>query len=578
MRLLPEDEVTLRRITGLAIAPDGDAVVYAVSEVDLLNNRRTTRLWRCASENGTPCLLTTGGMTERFPEWSPDGASIAFVTSGPGGDRLMAAPSSGGRPNELLGPAEGFIPCTIFAGRPGGGPSYAWSPDSRSIACLVRDGAAMPGELGVEGPRATGDPAVAKEITERLRGGPRVALCVLDVASQERVTLGHAERPLDHLIWSLDGGCVYAVARAETDTAGLSHFTLLRFAQSASEPAVVMEFSGAAFAPALSPDGQQFAVSAARGTSNAPAPCLLLVAADGSAQRELSTDDLTTYATLFWLADGATLLALAESGVRRRMIRIDTRTHEAAPMGAGEVHFGERAGTPWIEMMQVAANGAAAAFSASALDHPGDFFIQSRWDAPARRLSAINPHLPSVALGEGRAIQWRGHDGATIEGILILPPGSEPGKPMPLIIDYHGGPASHVTLGWNGMRQVFAMAGYAVFAPNFRGGTGYGAASGEALRGDIGGVPFTDSMTGVDYLIAEGIVDPDRLFAYGHSWGGYMTNWTATHSDRFRAIVSSGSICDLVSVYHTRYAADVWKWRLLGTPDESPEQYLMWSP
>ena len=153
MRLEPEDEVTLRRITDLAISPDGGAVVYGVSEVDLLNNRRTTRLWRHASENGVPSALTTGGATERFPAWSPDGTSIAFVTSGPGGDRLMVVPAAGGRPSELLGPADGFIPSTIFGGRPGGGPSYAWSPDSRAIACLIREGDATPGELSVEGPR-----------------------------------------------------------------------------------------------------------------------------------------------------------------------------------------------------------------------------------------------------------------------------------------------------------------------------------------------------------------------------------------------------------------------------------------
>ena len=135
-----------------------------------------------------------------------------------------------------------------------------------------------------------------------------------------------------------------------------------------------------------------------------------------------------------------------------------------------------------------------------------------------------------------------------------------------------------MTLGWNGQRQVFSCAGYVVFAPNFRGSTGYGAEFSEALRGDIGGVPYTDSIAGVDRLIADNVIDRDRLFAFGHSWGGYMTNWTATQTDRFRAIVSSGSICDLLSVYHTRYSAEVWRWRLLGTPSESLEQYLKWSP
>jgi dipeptidyl aminopeptidase/acylaminoacyl peptidase len=419
---------------------------------------------------------------------------------------------------------------------------------------------------------------VATEITERLRGGPRVTLCVLDVDSRERVTLGHAERPLAHPQWAPDGTCIYAVARGETGTAGLSQFALLRFARDQSAPTTVAEFTGAGFSPVLSPDGRQFAVSAARGTSNASAPCLLLIDADGRAERELTTDDLTIWADLAWLGGGGTLLALAESGVRRRLLRIETRADALMSTDVTSARFDGQAGEPWIEMMAVPTSAEAVAFYASALDHPGELFVQPRLDEPARQLTTMNPHLPGIALGTGRAVRWPAHDGMIIEGILVLPPGSEPGRPLPLIVDYHGGPASHVTLGWHGMRQVYAAAGYAVFAPNFRGGTGYGAAFGEALRGDIGGVPFTDSMTGVDYLIAEGIADPGRLFSYGHSWGGYMTNWTATHTDRFRAIVSSGSICDLVSVYHTRYSADVWVWRLLGTPDESPEQYRTWSP
>jgi len=160
---------------------------------------------------------------------------------------------------------------------------------------------------------------------------------------------------------------------------------------------------------------------------------------------------------------------------------------------------------------------------------------------------------------------------------VLYPPGFEPGARAPFIIDYHGGPASHITRGWNGQRQIFATAGYVVLAPNFRGGTGYGAAFSEALRGDLGGVPYTDSIDGVDHLLAEHAIDPNRLYAFGHSWGGFMTNWTATQTDRFKAIVSSGSICNLLSVYHTRYSADVWRWRLFGTPSESLDQYLKWS-
>ncbi len=569
MRLQPEDEVSLRRIGGLAIAPDGEDIVYAVSEVDLINNRRTTRLWRCATRDGHARPLTTGGDNERFPRWSPDGASVAIVSGGADGDRLMIVPGIGGRPRELLGPVAGFVPSDIFGSRPGSTPVFAWAPDSRSIACLLQSGAQVPGDSSVEGPRMVGDPMVAVEITQRLRGGPAVRLVVLDVAERSFKEVGTADRPLSHLTWTPDGTAIYAVTRADARPAGTSDFRLLRFSLDGAEPTIVAAFSGAAFAPTLSPDGRQFAVSAARGTDNAPSPCLLLLPAGGGDQRDLAMDDLTTYSDLTWLPSGAAVMAVADSGIRRHLVTVCTESGAVATLASGE---------SWIEMARTSADGTTIAFVGSRLDDPGDVFVRSATGGTCSRLTDTNPHRTAIDWGTGGGVTWQAEDGSTIEGILILPPGNEPGTPVPLIIDYHGGPASHVTLGWNGQRQVFAAAGYATFAPNFRGGTGYGSAFSEALRGDIGGKPFTDSIAGVDDLIAQGIADPERMFAYGHSWGGYMTNWTATQTNRFRAIVSSGSVSDLISVFHTRYSADVWEWRLRGTPDESPEQYLKWSP
>jgi dipeptidyl aminopeptidase/acylaminoacyl peptidase len=309
-------------------------------------------------------------------------------------------------------------------------------------------------------------------------------------------------------------------------------------------------------------------VSGASGSTHAPSPFLRLHAADGSTHRDLSADDRTTFTDLAWLTDGSALTAVADSGVERRIVKIDVATGEVTPLTNGD---------PWIEMARSNASGDTIAFAGSAVDDPGDVFVLRLDENPPGRLSRINPQLAALELAQGERLIWTARDGTPLDGIVLYPPGFAPGGRAPFIIDYHGGPASHVTRGWNGQRQIFATAGYVVFAPNFRGGTGYGAAFSEALRGDLGGVPYTDSIDGVDYLLAEHAIDPARLYAFGHSWGGFMTNWTATQTDRFKAIVSSGSICNLLSVYHTRYSADVWRWRLLGTPSESLDQYLKWS-
>jgi dipeptidyl aminopeptidase/acylaminoacyl peptidase len=454
-------------------------------------------------------------------------------------------------------------------GGPGGPPSISWSRDSRLIACLVRAAEPIPAELTVEGPRPSGDPAVTIEITQRSRGGPPVRVCAVDVAEGQVHVIGEAERPPGSLTWSPDGRYLYAVRRGPGAACGELHFSLLRYSSTGGDTEEVARFDGAAFQPILSPDGAWFAISATRGTTNAPAPCLLVISADGSVMRELSRDSLTTYSDIQWSADGSHIVAIADAGVRRSLLRIDITSGEATILPIGNC---------WIETLAYSKSVDALAFVGSSPDHPGDVWFVRSPDGAAQRITQLNPHLSSYQLARGERFAWQAADGTQLEGVVLYPPDYDVSRPMPLILDYHGGPASHVTMGWNGQRQVFASAGYIVFAPNFRGSTGYGETFSIALRGDIGGVPYTDSLAGVDRLIADGIADPERLFAFGHSWGGYMTNWTATQTNRFKGIVSSGSICDLLSVYHTRYSADVWEWRLLGTPSQSQEQYLKWSP
>ena len=169
-----------------------------------------------------------------------------------------------------------------------------------------------------------------------------------------------------------------------------------------------------------------------------------------------------------------------------------------------------------------------------------------------KQLTDANPQVRDFALGEQEEITWKSKDGKMVGGVLVKPVGYQPGQRYPLIVAIHGGPASADVLGFNGGygSQVYAGAGY-VGAPaelprldQLRRG-----ASGTASSATTSRPGFDDIMTGVDYLIAQGIVDGSRMGALGWSAGGHWSNWILTHTDRFKAISSGAGTSNWISMY-----------------------------
>jgi dipeptidyl aminopeptidase/acylaminoacyl peptidase len=187
---------------------------------------------------------------------------------------------------------------------------------------------------------------------------------------------------------------------------------------------------------------------------------------------------------------------------------------------------------------------------------PSTLFTVASIDAVAnrsawRQLTDVNPQVRELALGEEEEVMWKAKDGKMVGGVLVKPVGYQAGQRYPLIVAIHGGPASADVLGFNGGygAQVYAGAGYAVLRPNYRGSTNYGEAHKNGIVGNYFPPGFDDIMTGVDHLIAQGIVDGDRMGALGWSAGGHWSNWILTHTDRFKAISSGAGTSNWISMY-----------------------------
>lgn len=248
----------------------------------------------------------------------------------------------------------------------------------------------------------------------------------------------------------------------------------------------------------------------------------------------------------FWSDDGRTIyfnegirattqvLALdIESGAVRQV------TREQAALSASR---DERSGAVLINYQDP--KTPETLFTVDSLDALG---TRSAW----RQLTDANPQVRSFLLGEEEEITWRSTDGSMVSGVLVKPVGYTPGRRYPLIVAIHGGPASADVLRFNGGygAQVYAGDGYVVLKPNYRGSTNYGVKHKTDIVGNYFPPGFADIMSGVDYLIAQGIVDPDRMGALGWSAGGHWSNWILTHTDRFKAISSGAGTSNWISMY-----------------------------
>ncbi|MCB1062650.1 MAG: S9 family peptidase [Verrucomicrobiae bacterium] len=186
--------------------------------------------------------------------------------------------------------------------------------------------------------------------------------------------------------------------------------------------------------------------------------------------------------------------------------------------------------------------------------------------------------LPPRLNASSERVAWDNGEGMEIEGAVVIPHPDIAKAPYKLIVLPHGGPHHRAGLGAGFDDQVLASKGYAIFKPNFRGSTGYGLAFLDANRGDLGGGDMRDILSGVDFLIEEGVANPDQLYAYGVSYGGYMTSWLVGQTNRFRAAVAENAVTDMTMMWTLSDLQSWTEWEFGGKPWEVPNAMDRHSP
>jgi dipeptidyl aminopeptidase/acylaminoacyl peptidase len=182
-------------------------------------------------------------------------------------------------------------------------------------------------------------------------------------------------------------------------------------------------------------------------------------------------------------------------------------------------------------------------------------------------LTAQNAWLADFELADSEVVKWKSNDGTEIEGVLTRPAGYTAGAKVPLLLNPHGGPTGASLNSWNGTAQVLAANGFAVLQPNFRGSTGRGVKFAQANKNTWGKGDYEDCMSGVQALVDRGVADPDRLGAFGWSYGGYMTFWILTQTDRFKAVSPGAGLTNIYSMYSQN---DIQRYLRWFYSDKSP--------
>jgi dipeptidyl aminopeptidase/acylaminoacyl peptidase len=246
-----------------------------------------------------------------------------------------------------------------------------------------------------------------------------------------------------------------------------------------------------------------------------------------------------------WSADGKRIYFTANTGVRINLYQVEVVTEKLTQLTEGDhsLRF-------WSYVPKAKRH----VFCVNAPTNAGDVWMMAAGKkAKPSKITGVFDYLSQqFLLPRQEAIQWKGEDDVTVEGILVYPLNYEEGKRYPLVVKTHGGPASSDRFGfgrWSTYQSVLAAMGYAVINPNYRGSTGYGD---DFLRDMVGHYyrqSHLDVMAGVDYLIEQGIADGDRMVKMGWSAGGHMTNKIITHTDRFKAASSGAGAVNWISMY-----------------------------
>ncbi|MGH6878278.1 MAG: S9 family peptidase [Rhizomicrobium sp.] len=479
--------------------------------------------------------LTPAKKSERSPQWSPDGQTLAFLSNRGGKTQIYTMAANGGAP-------------TALTARKFGIDSFHWSPEGRAIAYLAKDDGAPDEDSG---------PQVADQESGLAR------LWIVDLASNSTRKLAITGTRIDEFQWQ-DAAHILIAA---TNEPRVEEFTDAIYSVSTRNGALKLvarppqPFDGLI----VSPDGKEFAVRSTR--SHGPLERdLLMGTIGGNGLHDASAPPDLAVAEVKWHDEPVLWMRLVH-GFRNEIWRF---VQGVAP---------QRTELPSSVTSFDASRDGTLAFVGEDFTHLPEIYLRGT-DGHIRQLGEMQQGWDRIRLAPATIFWTTSFDGTPIESALMRRVDTPANEKLPLVLRVHGGPSSNFSedYGWEtAWSQLLAAHGYEVLMVNPRGSNGYTEDFLKANRGDWGGGDYKDLMSVLDAVIARGETDPARLGIGGWSYGGEMSEWAITQTRRFKAAVAGAGVFDQRAEFETEHnpAGDEW---YFGTPWEHPEVFARNSP
>jgi len=579
-----EDLFRIKRVSDPQLSPDGKQIAYVVTEVDKAANKMNSDIYLISSDGKETKKLTSSPTSDANPRWSPDGKTIAFVSSRSGDGQILLINVGGGE-------ARQFTTLSTGASNP------VWSPDGKKIAFVSTVYPEFSGkpfkesdELNQKKESDKSKSKVKAHVMTKLLyrhwnawvDDKRQHIFVQSISGGEPKDITPGDRDAvptsstfsagDDFAFSPDGKEIaYTATPTENEAWNTNHDVYTVSIDGSNRKQITTNPAADGF-PRYSNDGKYIAYRAQRRPAFEADKWELMLYNRSTGKIESITEQFDESAGAFqWTSDGSKIYFTSEERANQQIYSLSVKDRKITKIVEGGVN-GE---------VDVSVDGKMLSFTRQTLSRPAELYRASTDGKNIKKLTGVNDELFSnISLNEAESISYVGAEGATIQSWLVKPPNFDAAKKYPLVFLVHGGPQGAWENGWHFRwnAQLWAAQGYVVMAPNPRGSTGFGQKFVNQISNDWGGKAYVDLMNGVEYAENLPYVDKDRMAAAGASYGGYMMNWFATHTGKFKTIISHAGVFNFYSMYGT--TEEVWfdEWEHGGTPWDATGEYNKFSP